>query len=304
LHTFGGVAIRPLGHAPDNKMDPFDLAVFRQLEAWLLEITGYPTVSGYEEFLYEPDKPLHGDLSDYAYHQRGAIAYVIELWDLFKRLELPRPKRFVDHYQRIGPDAMLRLARWDRDHNQGLVFRPWRPVEHPQLGAVEVGGFDPRVGVWNPSLAELGKICREHSHAFLRVAALAPALRIESAEVVPLGAGLFRVDVAIGNHGYLPTTFLPSAAALSINEPIGVACEGEGVTLVDPGQKQVALGHLEGWGRGLHGGLGTAHHPRSSGSGHRAHVSYLVTGRGVLFLRIGSCRVGWIERRIEIAAGA
>jgi hypothetical protein len=303
LHTFGGVAIRPLGHAPDSKMDPSDLAVFRQIEAWVLELTGYPMVSGFEEFLYEPDRPLHGDLSDYAYHQRGAISYVIELWDLFKRLEMPRPKRFVDHYQRIGHDAMLRLARWDRDENQGRVFRPWRPFQHPQLGAVEVGGLDPRVGVWNPSLAELGEVCRQHSHAFLRVAALAPALRVESADVVSMGAGLSRVDVAIGNHGYLPTTFLASAAKLSINEPVGIACEGEGVTLVDPGQKQVALGHLEGWGRGLHSGLGAAHYPRSSGSGHRAHVSYLVSGSGVLHLRIGSCRVGWIERRIEIPVG-
>ena len=50
--------------------------MFRQLEAWMTEHTGYPTVSGHDEFLYEPDKPLRGDLSDYAYNQRGALAYV------------------------------------------------------------------------------------------------------------------------------------------------------------------------------------------------------------------------------------
>jgi Zinc carboxypeptidase len=304
LHTFGGVAIRPLGHAPDTKMDPSDLAVFRQIEAWLLELTGYPTVSGFEEFLYEPDKPLHGDLSDFAYHQRGAISYVIELWDLFQRLGLPRPTRFVDYYQKLGPDALLRLARWDRDENQGRIFRPWRSVEHPQLGEVEVGGLDPRVGVWNPSLSELGKVCRQHSHAFLRVAALAPALSVESARVVPLGGRLSRVDVTIANHGYLPTNFLASATRLDINEPVGVSCEADGATLVDPGQRQVLLGHLEGWGRGLHSGLGSAHYLRSSGSGHRAHVSYLCAGSGVLHLRIGSCRVGWVDWRVEVRSGS
>ncbi|HEX7604994.1 MAG TPA: M14 family metallopeptidase, partial [Polyangiaceae bacterium] len=66
LHTYGGLFIRPYGHAPDSKMDPMDLAIYKQVEAWGQTYTGYPTVSGFHEFLYEPDKPLHGDLSDYA----------------------------------------------------------------------------------------------------------------------------------------------------------------------------------------------------------------------------------------------
>ena len=83
---------------PTRRWIRSDLALFRQLEAWSDELTGYPTVSGFEEFLYEPDKPLQGDLSDYAYHQRGALGYVIELWDLFERLGIKRVKPFVDHY--------------------------------------------------------------------------------------------------------------------------------------------------------------------------------------------------------------
>jgi zinc carboxypeptidase len=300
LHTFGGVAIRPLGHAPDNKMDPSDLALFRQVEAWILELTGYPTVSGFEEFLYEPDKPLHGDLSDYAYHQRGAISYVIELWDLFARLGLPRAKRFVDHYQKLGPTELLRLARWDRDENRGRVFVPWRRVQHPQLGEVEVGGLDPRVGIWNPSLEELGNLCAQHSRAYLRVAALAPALRAQAA-TRSLGGGLSQVDLSVWNEGYLPTSILASARGLDFNEPIGVSCACMGPTLVDPGQQQVSLGHLEGWGRGLHSGLASMHYLRSTGSGHRAHQSYLVSGRGDIHFRIGSCRVGWFEQRITLA---
>ncbi len=64
LHTFGGVLIRPLGDKPDSKMDQTDLAIFKQVEAWMTEHTGYATVSGYHEFLYEPDKPLRGDLTE------------------------------------------------------------------------------------------------------------------------------------------------------------------------------------------------------------------------------------------------
>jgi hypothetical protein len=299
LHTYGGVAIRPLGDAPDTKMAPSDLALFRQIEAWISEFTGYPTVSGFEEFLYEPDKPLRGDLSDYAYHQRGAIAYVIELWDLFARLGLPRPKRFVEYYQSFGREELFKLASWDRQENDGRLFRPWRPFRHPQLGELEVGGLDPRIGLWNPPEKELPGLCKAQSQAFLRVAALAPSLSLEH-QLVPLGGGLCRVDLSVQNHGYLPTAILASARQLDFNEPVSVSCDATGLTLVDPGQRHVVLGHLEGWGRGRNGPQSSPHYLRSSGSGYRAHVSYLTSGQGRLRVRAGSCRVGWLEQHIEV----
>ncbi|HWN80883.1 MAG TPA: M14 family metallopeptidase, partial [Candidatus Udaeobacter sp.] len=61
-HTFGGVFIRPLGDGPDSKMDPTDLAIFREIGAWSEDLTGYPMVSGFQEFLYSADTPLYGDL--------------------------------------------------------------------------------------------------------------------------------------------------------------------------------------------------------------------------------------------------
>jgi len=90
FHTFGGVCIRPDGERPDSKMKPFDLSVFRQLGAWAEAATGYPMVSGCEEFCYRPDQPIHGDMVEYAYHQRGAFSYVVELHDLFAQLGIER----------------------------------------------------------------------------------------------------------------------------------------------------------------------------------------------------------------------
>jgi hypothetical protein len=300
LHTFGGVLIRPYGHAPDSKMEAEDLALFRQIEAWMTEHTGYPTVSGYDEFLYEPDKPLRGDLSDYAYNQRGAISYVIELWDLFERLGMPRPKKFVEYYERLGRGDMVKLAWWDQEENQSRVFRPWRPFEHPQLGPVEIGGIDPRVGVWNPPYHELPRMCTTQSHAFLRVAALAPQVRIGKVQRTPIGDGVTRVELVVENHGYLPTFVLASAKKLDFNEPLHVDCEPDGCTLLDAGQAHVVLGHLEGWGRGLHAGVNAPNYQRSTGNGHTARVVYLVRGAGALRLRIGSCRVGFLRETISL----
>ncbi len=300
LHTFGGVFIRPLGNAPDTKMDPSDLAVFRQLAEWGEQLTGYPTVSGYEEFTYEPDKPLHGDESDFAYHQRGAIGYVCELWDLFEQLGLPRKKRFVDRYSEIGRDEIVRLWRWDAEHNRSRVFLPWRPFQHPQLGAVEVGGFDPRVGVWNPPLERVAEVCRAQSATFLRVASLAPRPLVARLEARALGGDLFQIEASIENHGYLPTYVLASSRKLPWNEPLSAELSCSGPTLVSGDDARRDLGHLEGWGSGKHGRFAPLHVPRTRGSASRAVARWVVRGRGTIMLRAGSCRVGWVERLLEV----
>jgi Zinc carboxypeptidase len=303
LHTFGGVLIRPLGHAPDAKLDQEDLAVFRQVEAWMTEHTGYPTVSGYEEFLYAPDKPLHGDLSDYAYHQRGAIAYVVELWDLFARLGMPRPPKFVQFYDRLTRADLEKLAGWDRDENQGRCFGGWRKAHHPQLGEVEVGGIDPRIGIWNPPTEELAQVCTSQSQAYLRVAAMVPALRLGAIEQVALGGGLTRVVVKVENHGYLGSYGLPSAKKLTICEPVYARASAAGCELVNAGEAHQLLGHLDGWGRGLHSGQNLPSYPQTRGTTNAAHARYLVRGRGRLRVEIGSARVGFVEAELEVGEG-
>jgi len=298
LHTFGGVLIRPLGDKPDNKMDPIDLAIFEQIEAWMTEHTGYATVSGFEQFLYEPEKPLHGDLSDYAYYQRGALAYVIELWDLFKQLGIERKKPFVDHYSKFGRQEALALAKFDREHNQGRIFQRWTPAVHPQLGEVELHGFDPRVGIYNPPYERIDETCQAQSAAFLRVAALLPLLTVEV-----LGkekdAAHTRVKLRIANCGYLATFGLPSAKALPHSEPLRLTARGQGVRLLAPVEAVIELGHLDGWGAGLYGGA-SIFMPWTRGNGHERFVTLLVEGRGTLRVTVGSCRVGHQSLDIEV----
>ena len=300
VHTFGGVFIRPLGDKPDTKMNSEDLALYRQLGAWAEELTGYPMVSGCEEFLYEPDTPLHGDLSDYAYYQRGAIGYVVELWDLFKQVGFERKKRFVDHYTHLTRDDMIKIGVWDRDKNAGRSIRPWRKVEHPQLGEVEVGGIDPRVGLWNPPPEEMPNVCSAQAAHYLRVASLAPAVVVDTVETSALDSGLTRVTVIVENHGYLPTGFLASAKDLSHNEPLWADVRCEGCKLTDPAQAHLAIGHLDGWGRGLFSGAGAIYYAYGRGTTGAKTVSWVVRGSGTLELRVGSCRVGWITRRVTI----
>ena len=294
------MAIRPLGHGPDSKMHPEDLAIYRQLEAWMTEHTGYPTVSGYDEFLYEPDKPIRGDLSDYAYQQRGALAYVVELWDLFRRLGMARPKKFVDYYAEVTRDDLIKLAWWDHDENARRVFPPWRPFRHPQLGDVELGGVDPRIGIWNPPPHLLPELCAAQAHVFLHVAALAPRLVIGEIRRTRLPGELTRVEVQIYNEGYLGSYGIPSAQALDFNEPVYASARTTGCELVDPGAAHQILGHLDGWGHGLHTGANLPAYPGTRGTTHAAWAIYLVRGAGALDVRAGSCRAGFVSAHVAV----
>jgi hypothetical protein len=299
LHTFGGVLIRPLGDKPDAKMNAGDLAIYEQVEAWMTEHTGYVTVSGFHEFLYEPEKPLHGDLSDYAYHQRGALAYVVELWDLFKQLGIERKKPFVDHYSKFSRKDLRALAAFDRQHNAGRVFGSWKTVMHPQLGEVEVNGFDPRVGIWNPPYERLPETCATQSAAFLRVAALAPRLSLSVVHQEKV-EGHTRIELRIANHGYLASYGLPSAKTLPHAEPLRLTARAEGATLLAPTQAVVEVGHLEGWGGGLYGGP-SVFSPWTRGNGHERFVTLLVAGSGSVQVEVSSCRSGRLALTVEVS---
>ncbi len=306
LHTYGGCYIRPSGDQPDDKMNQSDLALYRQVAAWNEEFTSYPTVSSYEEFTYEPGKPLRGDLTDYAYVQRGALAYVCELWDLFKRLDIPRPKRFVDYYAKFSNEDAARLYAWDRDHNKSRIFVAWRPFKHPQLGDVEIGGIDTRFGLSNPPPEQLDQLCTAHTAAFLRVAALAPRIAVASTVQQPAdGANVRRVTLRVQNLGYLPTYILDSASKLSWNEPLYLdVVESKGVELLAPSPR-VNVGHLEGWGRGVGEGHGSPLWLYTRGNSSEKNVEIAVTVKpgttGLLRVRVGSCRVGFVDTAIEIS---
>ena len=73
-----------------------------------------------------------------------------------------------------------------------------------------------------------------------------------------------------------------------------------GCELADPDLAHREIGHLDGWGRGLFDGSGALYYTRTRGTTGARTVSWVVRGRGVVSLRIGSCRVGWTTRDVEI----
>jgi len=219
--------------------------------------------------------------------------------DLFHQLGIERRKPFVDHYVKFGRKEIRALAEFDRKENGGRVFARWKKAQHPQLGEVEVNGFDPRVGIWNPPYERLGEVCNTQSAAFLRVAALAPRLRVEIVRKEKAGAHT-RIELRIANRGYLGTSGMPSAKKLPHVEPLRLTASGDGVKLVAPAEAIVEIGHLDGWGAGLYGGP-SIFMPWTRGNEHERFVTLVAEGKGTLRVKVGSCRVGYQTVEVAVA---
>lgn len=287
FHTMGGVCIRPDGEKRDGDMKPFDLAVFRQLGEWAEAATGYPMVSGFEEFCYRPGLPVYGDMIEYVYQQRGAFAYVVELHDLFAQAGIERKKPFIDTY-RLTRDGMLAVAKWDAEKNGGRSIGEWRAFEHPQLGAVEIGTADRIVGMRNPPLDQLPALCDRHVRPLLRLAAIGPRPVIEEARVDGVD-GMRAVSLTVRNGGYLPTHVCDVARDRPHNEPLWAEISPAPIN----GPSRVEVGHLAGWGSGLDGS-GSPMWPESPGHRDRRRLRWVVGGEGTVTVRVGSRRVGWV----------
>lgn len=299
MHTFGGVYIRPLADKPDSKMDPFDLAVFRQVERWGEAIAGYPTVSNFVEFTYEPDKPLYGDLANFAYAERGSIGFVCEIWDFFKQVGFEVVRPFIKNYEIRTTRADIRkIAEWDREHNKGRIVGTWKKVTHPQLGEVEIGGYDPLIGVWNPPFEKLPDVCDQQARFFFRLAAMAPRLVVSELSIERLDGDTHRVRAIVENRGYLPTFVLGSARCRPFTDPVRARLElGAGLTLV-AGPSEHDLGHIAGWG-----GNDRSTTPaiaRSVGEPARRKVEWVVRGKGDVTVIASATRVGAVSKSVRV----
>ena len=108
------------------------------------------------------------------------------------------------------------------------------------------------------------------------------------------------MSVTVVNHGYLPTYILSSARELTHNEPLWADATCKGCELAGADLAHREIGHLDGWGRGLFDGSGALYYTRTRGTTGSRKLSWVVRGHGVLSLKVGSCRVGWTTREIEV----
>ncbi|MCP5269841.1 MAG: carboxypeptidase [Burkholderiaceae bacterium] len=244
FHTHSGVILRPMGTQSDDDMTPEDLWVYQRLSDLGAQLTGYPAISIWHDFKYHPKEVITGT-QDWVYEHLGALFWTVEIWAPNKEAGITDYK-WVDWYRDHPVEDDLKLLKWSDEQCGGQAYVDWRPFRHPQLGMVEIGGWD-KMNYWRnppPALRE-----REAARfpAWLTTLGLSlPKLEVLRTEVRALGPDTWRVRFAVANAGYLPSHVSQRAIERkTVRGTVFTIHLPEGATLVS-GKPRERKGHLAG----------------------------------------------------------
>jgi murein tripeptide amidase MpaA len=299
-HTFSGVILRPSTARPDVDFVRKDLDRYKAIGAIGTEETGYACIAIHDDFLTDKKNPHGGLLLDWAYDHLGLVTFSTELWSLGLHLGIERAKDPLEFYfgKSRTEDDELAMLKWVDEHLDGFGFVPWRPFEHPQLGPVELGGWQYKYVFQNAPGPVLEEVCRRNMRFTLRAAACAPRLAIQEVRVERVAGEAWRVEVVFENAGFLATSITERAIAQQAVKPDkAVLKPGPGVERL-AGEAEQAMGFLPGRDAQF------APPPLSNALGwpNRRKVSWIVRGPegGELVVEGRSERGGVVRRTIRL----
>ena len=209
-HTMSGVHLRPYSTKADDGLPTLDLRVYKKIGEKATELTGYPAVSVFHDFKYDPKDVITGVAHEWAYDHLGVFAWTTEFWNPFKTAGIEDYK-FIEWGVDHPFDDDLKLLAWVDENLGDDGFVPWYPFDHPQLGPVEIGGWNTAYFVRNPPLPMLEAEVAPHADFALHHLLISPLLRLRETIVTSLGDDTWRVRVVVENAGWLPTNVTQKA---------------------------------------------------------------------------------------------
>ncbi|MGH7447485.1 MAG: M14 family zinc carboxypeptidase, partial [Longimicrobiales bacterium] len=190
----------------EERMYPEDLRYYLHFDTVGLRITGYPWAGDvYHTYATRDDpednpNPLFGHGPDFGYFYYGAIWYGDELWN----------GGIMRDENGDGERDQLDALIWDDRENAGANFRAWTPAQHPDFGAVEIGGFHPKFFSQNGPPNVLEGWASRQALFNLEMAKALPELawqdvRVRRVQQHGADSTTYEVRVQWKNNGALPT---------------------------------------------------------------------------------------------------
>ena len=178
----------------------------------------------------------------------------------------------------------METLRWLDENRPGKGdFQAWTPFKHPQLGDVEIGGFNPKFWGQNPPADMIETWARNEAMFNLYLAQQLAQVKLASVTVSPsnAGAGVFDVTATVTNEGLIPTA-LDIAKRVKIVRPDACTVRlapGQELLKTAEGRNQAAAIEI-GWLK----------------AGESKTVTWQVKGAGTATVTASSTR-GGVDRR-------
>jgi len=298
FHTYGGVLLRPYGTQSDEAFPAEDLWTYQKIGQKGTELTGYPAISVYHDFRYHPKEVITGVFDDWLYDHLGLFGWTVEIWSPQRQAGITDYK-YIDWHREHPPEDDLKLLRWSDEVLEGRGYADWRPFDHPQLGPVEIGGWDGLYAFRNPPPPFLEAEIARFPRWLVWHLLISPRLEIHSLTTAPLGGDSHRVRLVVENTGWLPTYVTKKALERKVVR--GVVAEialPEGAVL-ETGRLREDLGQLEGRAYKPVGGFGWHADPTED----RAKVEWVVRARPGEILRVTARHERAGVARRDVAVG-
>ncbi|MFN8792113.1 MAG: carboxypeptidase [Bdellovibrionales bacterium] len=245
-HTFGGFLLRPSSSRPDTEFSTLDLEIYKLIGKVGESITGYKPLSVYHDFKYDPKSVTTGAWDDWHYDHRGVFSWTTEIWSLAHQAGVKKEKA-LEIYQNPTAQELLSFIKWCETHlNPSDYFKPWVSYQHPQLGAVEIGGWRTLYTWRNPPLKFLKTELEKLTEFTLQQAQMSPMVHVKDISVSSLGAQLYQLKVVVQNTGFLPTYVSEMAKSLKVYASPMVNLKLDSKQKLIEGKEQATTNHLSG----------------------------------------------------------
>lgn len=244
FHTFSGVHLRPPTKGPDDTMNTQDLFTYKKIGEKGHALTGYPAVSVFHDFKYDPKEYIKGTFDDWMYEYLGTYSWTTEIWSVQRQAGITDYK-YIDWFRDHPVEDDLAIMKWLDEELKGEGYVEWRKFDHPQLGNVELGGWNFMETWRNPPRHLLEAEVAPLADFALFCCQVSPRLEILALETESNGSS-HHISLVLQNTGWLPTNIseqaLKSNAVRDLEVDIALP---EGARLVS-GEAKAMLGQLKG----------------------------------------------------------
>jgi murein tripeptide amidase MpaA len=265
FHTYSGVHLRPPSGRPDDELPAEDIWTFKKLGEKGTEMTGYPAIAVYHDFRYHPKEVITGVFDDWMYEHRGVYSWTTEIWSPQRQAGITDYK-YIDWFREHPFSDDLKMLKWSDEKLGGKGYVEWYEFEHPQLGKIELGGWDGLYAFRNPPPDFLEAEVKPLGDWAIWQASCSPKLELREVRTEPVGDSHVRIRFAVQNTGWLPTNVTKIAVDRKLCRGVvgeilrgGQDFEGKGDRephWLKAGLLRQQAGQLVGWSHVTAGGFG------------------------------------------------